>query len=450
MKILLVDDEEVALRSVKRLLKLRGWNEVETCESGTTAVHRIKSVDFDLVLLDLLMPEVDGFKVLETAKPFRPYTEFIMLTALDDVSAAVRAIRLGAYDYLIKPVEKERLFLCCERAYEHKGLRTGFCGDSAIPQAFADTVTQNSRMRTLFGYAQIMARSDVPVLITGESGTGKELMAQGIHRAGLVAGGPFVAVNTASVPETLFESQFFGHLTGAFTGAEHDFKGYFAQADGGTLFLDEIGELPLKLQSRLLRVLEEQLITPLGDTRPIRVSVRVVAASNRDLDRACQQGEFRLDLLYRIKGAHVHLPPLRERREDIPLLAAHFLERACRRWGKEVRGFSSQAMEVLQRKNFPGNIRELAQMVERAVLLAETNTILPQHLGEDLPPAPSPERQLCTLKENEDLHVAYVLTHTRGDRKEVARILGITVRQVQRKLSAMRDDPRWKTTLGDI
>ena len=444
MKILIVDDEEISLTSVKRILNWQGIRDVEICNNGKDAITRIKEQDFDIVLLDLLMPEVDGMQVLESTKPFRPQTEFIILTAVDDIPTTVKAIRQGAYDYLVKPVDNELLFLSIERAYERKGLLAGLStkarrdlGD--IPPAFFDTVTQNPQMKALISYAQVMARSGNPIMITGESGTGKELMAQGIHRAGPAPNGPFVAVNVSAIPVTMFESQFFGHARGAFTGADNSYQGFFEQADGGTLFLDEIMELPIGLQSKLLRVLEDKTFTPLGRAKHIQVDIRLISATNMNIDRACQEGKFRIDLMYRLKSAYIHLPPLRERREDIPLLVDHFLRRACKRHGKDIQGISSEAMELLINKDYIGNIRELSQIVENAVILADTPIILPAHLGEITEPLSSlSSRKLCTFKENYDLHLAFVMNHTKGDRREAARILGITVRQLQRKLAEMK------------
>ncbi len=456
MRILVVDDEVVALNSVRRLLKRRGFSNVEICDNGRDAISRIKNKDFDIVLLDLLMPEVDGFQVLKSTKPFKPQTEFILVTAVDDIASAVRAVRLGAYDYLVKPVDNERLILSIERAYEHKGLLAGLAGARtgsravAIPEAFSDLVTQCPRMAELLSYAAVMARSGNPILISGESGTGKELLAGGIHRMDSSAGVPFIAVNVPSVPETLFESQFFGHIKGAFTGADKGHPGFFEQADGGTLFLDEIGELPLQLQAKLLRVLEEKSVLRISETTPISIDVRIISATNQDLDKACQEGRFRLDLLYRLKAAHIHLPPLREREGDILLLASYFQKNACTKHDKTISGFSPEAMDILVRKEYPGNVRELAALVENAVLLAESGLILPQHLGMEYVAVPSFARTLCNLKENSNVHFAFVLAQTKGDRQKTARILGVSVRQVQRKIALMKDNPRWKSLFGDI
>ena len=455
MKILIVDDEEVSLASVRRLLRWRGIRDVEICDNGRDAIRRIRQEDFDIVLLDLLMPETDGLQVLEAAKPYKPHTEFIILTAVDDISTTVKAIRMGAYDYLVKPVDNEMLFLSIERAYERKGLLVGLSvatrqGHPEVPAAFSDIITQCPRMISLLSYAQVMARAGNPVLITGESGTGKELVARGIQRAGTCANGPFVAVNVSAIPATMFETQFFGHARGAFTGAEANYRGYFEQANGGILFLDEIGELPLVLQAKLLRVLEDKSLVPLGGSKPVPIDVRVISATNTDLDQACQEGNFRLDLLYRLKSAHIHMPPLRDRQEDIPLLASFFLKKACQRHGKDIHGFSPEALDVLGLGDYPGNVRELAQILENAVLLADSEIILPHHLGLS-PPRPSLfARRLCSLKENDDIQLAYVLMQTSGDRKQSARILGITVRQLQRKLAQMKKDPLWAPVVSDL
>lgn len=353
MKILVVDDEPVALTSIRRLLNRRGLRDIRLCQGGAEAIRLIKAEDFDVILLDILMPDVDGLEVLESTKPFRPDIEFVVLTAVDDVASAVKAIRFGAFDYLVKPVENERLLMAIERAYERRGLRAGLAGSyrgsgrAEIPEAFAAVITRNPRMIELLSYARIMARGNNPILITGESGTGKELMARGIHKAGPAAAGPFVPVNVSAIPESLFESQIFGHIKGAFTGALTEYKGFFEQADDGTLFLDEIGELPLSLQAKLLRVIEEQTLSPIGSTRSVPVNVRIVSATNIDIDEALRTGKFRLDLMCRLKSAHIHLPPLSEREGDIPLLADHFLGEACRQYGRRIRGFSAPATEIL-------------------------------------------------------------------------------------------------------
>ena len=447
MKILVVDDEPVAVSSIRLILKRRGVRNVVTCDNGAAAIDLIKQGDFDIVILDLLMPGVDGFQVLEAAKPFKPEVEFVILTAMDDVASAVKSVQLGAYDYLVKPVDNDRLFMAIERAYERRGLRAGLAGsctrvkEAEIPEAFSAIITRNPRMIELLSYAQIMARSNNPIMITGESGTGKELMARGLHQAGPAADGPFVAVNVSAIPETIFESQVFGHVRGAFTGAGAGYKGFFQQADGGTLFLDELGELPLRMQPKLLRVIEEQTVVPLGSNRPVPVNVRIVSATTVDVDKAMKEGKFRLDLMCRLKSVHIHLPPLRERDGDIPHLAEHFFVQACERYQKTLRGFSPAAMEVLMRKELPGNIRSLIHEVENAVLLADGELIEPQHLGAAEQSVPLAARTLCSLKEDHFRQVAFVMAATGGDTGQAARILGISVRQVQRLMLRIREQP---------
>jgi DNA-binding NtrC family response regulator len=451
MRILVVDDEVVAVDAIRRILKYRGYRQINTCQEGREAVERIRETDFDVVLLDILMPDMDGLQVLEKTKPLRPLTEFIMVTALDQTETAVQAMHRGAYDYLVKPIDPERIVLSIEKAFERRALVAGQAGGQAgskktdLPQAFKHMVTESPRMREIIDYAHTMARGGRPILITGETGTGKELFARGIHGAGPYADGPFVSVNVTSVPESLFESLFFGHGKGAFTGAEKSHAGYFEQANHGVLYLDEIGELPLTLQTKLLRVLEEKTVVRLGEGEYRNLDLGVISSTNRDLDEACREGLFRLDLLYRIKSAHVHLPPLRERPLDISALATHFLKQVSLSQGKNVKRISPEAMAQLLREPFPGNVRELANAVENAVLLTDTDVLYPAHFGSgrSVPPLMATERVLCSLKENEAAHVAFVLQQTAGDRKEVARILNVTVRQVQRKLVQLKDHPRW-------
>ena len=455
----MVDDEQIALTSVKRLLRRRDLRKVEICDNGSEAIKWIKEQDFDIVLLDLLMPEIDGIQVLEATKAYKPHTEFIILTAVDDVATSVKAIRLGAYDYLVKPVDNKRLLLTIQRAYERKCLVAGKAGTYSergkkeISKAFDPIITQEPRMKEILFYTQIMARGGNPVLITGETGTGKELLAKGIHYCGPFSDGPFIPVNVSSIPESLFESHFFGHIKGSFTSASQNHIGYFEQANNGTLFLDEIGELPLNLQVKLLRVLDDSKITRIGEIKPRHVNVQIVSASNSDLNKACQNGTFRLDLFYRLNSTHIYIPPLRERKADIPLIVQFYLRKAAKLFNKNIQGFSPDAMELLTRLDFPGNVRELIQIVENAVLLAETNMILPIHLGINsfsLPQKLSFNRKLCGLRENEEIHIAYVFSYTEGDKKQVADILGISVRQVQRKVARMKKNPHWKSSFYGI
>lgn len=449
-----MDDEPIALKSLKRLLHRRGIEACDVAESGSEALRLLERGRYDVILLDIIMPGMGGMQVLEAAAPAHPDTEFIMLTAMDDTSLAVRATKLGAYDYLVKPVDNDRLLLAIERAYEHKGLKAGIgaslCGGQAHPLSkhFDDFMTRSSRMRELLAYIEVMAASDIPILICGESGTGKELVARGIHRASRYAAGPFVPVNMSSIPDALFESHFFGHTKGAFTGAA-DYVGYFEQANGGTLFLDEVGDLPLHLQPKLLRVLEDKIFARLGDSRPMRVDVRIVSASNKDLDAECRTNRFRSDLLFRLKSAFICLPPLRERPADIPVLAEHFAQEAARNMGKPAMRLSPEALRQLSGGNYPGNVRELRQLVTNAVIVADGSVIAPHHFPWGNRVERAEARSLSSLKENEDAHVVYVLRQTEGDRNAAARILGVSLRHLQRKIAGLRNDPTWSDLLGD-
>jgi len=456
MKIFVVDDEQIVLTSVRRLLRRRGMTDVKICDKGKDAVEIILSNDFDIVLLDVLMPDIDGLQVLDSTKAHKPQTEFIMVTAVEDVATSVRAIRMGAYDYLVKPVDPERLYMTIERAFERKGLKAGQAGSlgaqrgPAIPEDFSEIITRNPRMIELIRYAHIVARSGLPILVCGESGTGKELFARSIHRTARSARKPFVPVNVAAIPETLFESQFLGHAAGAFTGATGEHIGYFEQADEGTLYMDEIGELPSAQQVKFLRVLEDRTITRLGENQPKEVDVQIVASTNADLETACREGRFRLDLYYRINTGMIHVPPLRERVDDLPLLAEHFLSIAAHRFDKPIRGFSSAAMDALAMREFPGNIRELIGVINNAVLMCEDDSIQTDHLGQPIQEASLFSRRPCTLKEAAEEHVAYILTHNQDSLQKTADTLGISVRQVQRRLADMRESPRWAKVLSQM
>lgn len=436
MRILIVDDEIEALISLKRLLKRAGFNNVDTTEFGKKAVELIKANEYDVVLLDLLLPDLHGQEILEATKPYRPETEFIILSAVDELQSAVTAVRSGAYDYLVKPTEPERIILSIERAFERKGLKRSLKVSQNIEQeigisdVFSEIITQSRKMKEVLSYTEVMTQSGNPILITGESGTGKELLARAIHKLGSNAAGPFLPVNVASVPESLFESQFFGHTTGAFTGAK-EFEGYFKLANGGTLFLDEIGELPLNQQVKFLRVLEDKQVTSIGETSPKPVNVRIVSATNIDIDEACKNGKFRMDLLYRLKSAHVHLPPLRERKGDIELLTNVFIEKFSKLHNKVISSTHPEVFNVLPQRTFKGNIRELSQIIENAVLLSSGNQLTPKDIGAEYF-ADEVDDKLLSLKENTKLHINKVLEFTKGDKRKASEILGVSLRQVQR------------------
>jgi len=446
MNILIVDDEMSVLTSVKRVLNRKGFKKIEFSTDGEKAIIMMKNKYYDLVLLDVLMPRCDGLSVLQATKSCNPGVEFIMLTALDDVATAVKSIHMGASDYLVKPVDNDRLLQSVRQVLKRKDMFNGidFSGvgrmENNIPKAFEEIKTQSYQMIHLLNYAQAMSTSNAPILITGDSGTGKELMARAIHKAGPKPKGPFIATNITSTPDTLFDSHLFGYCKGAYTGATTDCPGIFEQADKGTIFLDEIGELPFPNQAKLLRVLEDKIVTRLGDTRPRKIDVRIVSSTNSDLKKACRKGRFRLDLFYRLRGVHIHLPSLKDRQGDIPFLAVTFLKQVCERYNKNIEGFTSEAMDILNDYDYPGNIRELFNLIENAVIFCNENFIFPRHIDKNIISDTNIPNELHTLKEASKRYIAYVLKKTDGNKKKAAEILGVSLRHIQRRSSEIMKD----------
>ena len=380
--ILVVDDEESAIRSVRRTLRTHGFEHVLTCDdprevSSTLEKHRVS-----LLLLDLLMPHLSGEEVLGEVARSHPDLPVIVVTAEQDVRTAVRCMKQGAVDYLLKPVTSEQLAETVERAleqsalrWENARLREQFFGERLEhAECFEGILTRDPGMLRMFGYLEAISRGTQPVLITGETGTGKELVARALHAVSAREGN-FVAVNGAGLDDTMFSDTLFGHTTGAFTGATGDRVGRLEAADSGTLFLDEIGNLPLHLQSKLLSVLEQKKVFPVGSTRSVDIDVRVVAATNMPRDRLMDESHFRQDLLFRLNTVEIFLPPLRERREDIPPLVDYYLNLYCRKYGKRPRKISQSAMRALTGYDWPGNIRALRHALERGVILAEGDTL---------------------------------------------------------------------------
>ncbi|MGZ6144378.1 MAG: sigma-54-dependent transcriptional regulator, partial [Myxococcales bacterium] len=378
-------------------------------------------------------------ELLKLIKERAPGTECVMLTANESIPTVIRAVRLGAYDYLVKPILPEQLSQALERVLERRRLVETLqlrSGSATLkrPEAFADFVTGDPTLRRLLREAELHAGCDIPVLITGETGVGKEVLARAVHRCSPRAGGPFVAVNMLAVSPALFESEFFGHARGAFTGAERDRAGYLAQAGGGTLFLDEVGDLPIEIQGKLLRVLQEREYTPVGKTRAERADVRFVAATNQDLDGRVKDGRFRKDLFYRLQFAHLHLPPLRERVGDVPLLVAHIL-------GDRTK-LDEEALARLERHDWPGNVRELRGLLEAARNLADGGVIEPEHLRLKPPPRASPPApasgatSFATLEEVERAHILAAYEGLGRNKTRAARALDIGLHTLQRKLKA--------------
>jgi DNA-binding NtrC family response regulator len=384
-RILIIDDERVMLRAWERILTGENY-QVETCDNGVEGLARAQQEAFDVVLLDIMMPNISGMDVLRELKAKVPELEIIMMTAYATIDTAVAAIKLGAYDYLVKPFENiDSVVNVVRRAVERRRLidrNRQLESELEVRDRFEGMVGSSLKMRDVFKLVEGVAYSSASVLIQGESGTGKELVAKAIHYRSPRKDRAFVVINCSALTETLLESELFGHVKGAFTGAIANKKGLFELADGGTIFLDEIGEIPPATQVKLLRVLQEGEVKRVGSNETVRVDVRVVAATNSDLQEGMKRGTFREDLFYRLNVISIQLPPLRERREDIPLLAYHFLRKYSERMGKKIERIAPEALALLQAYRWAGNVRELENVIERAVVLQHGDTVVPS----DLPP----------------------------------------------------------------
>jgi DNA-binding NtrC family response regulator len=439
--ILVVDDEQHTREGLRAGLKGRNREILlaEDAEHALAALHRAK---IDLMIADIRMPGMDGMELLQKSKEKYPDTEVVMLTGHGTVEQAVEAMREGAYDYLMKPVNLDELDLLVEKVLEKRRLELSeeFYQRRYPPQpALEGMLGVSPQMQAIFERIQQVARSRATVLITGESGTGKELAARAIHQASGRAERRFVPVNCSALTESLLESELFGHERGAFTGAYKQKKGYFEIADGGTIFLDEIAETNSATQVKLLRILETREFERVGGTATIRVDVRLVAATNADLGRLVEQGRFREDLYYRLRVVTIHIPPLRERKEDVPLLIRHFVEELARENGKPSLSIDREAVEVLARQDWPGNVRHLRNTVESLVVLAKADRIT----LDDLPPeirGSSPQESVIVvprsipLKEVERKVILETLKDQKGNRTRTAEVLGIGRRTLIRKL----------------
>jgi DNA-binding NtrC family response regulator len=376
-RILIVEDDDIFLRPLQRSLEVAGY-EVLTRPSGEDALELLKNDDVDAVLTDKRLPGMDGVEVVRRLKAEHPEATVVIMTAYGTIDSAVESMRLGAADYLVKPFEVAELLIVIRQAIELQEFRTASRANLRKNQerfTLANVLTQDPRMRDLFEELQSVADLDTTVLVHGETGVGKELLARSIHFSGKRREKPFVAVNCAAIPAELFESELFGVRKGAFTSAWESRRGFFQMANGGTLLLDEIGEMPLALQSKLLRAIEEKRVTPIGSDRVLEIDVRFIATTNKDLQAETEHGRFRRDLFYRLSVMPVRVPPLRERPGDVPLLAQHFLEASARRSKKMMRAIAPGAMQALCRYAWPGNVRELENVIERAVIVAKGDTI---------------------------------------------------------------------------
>lgn len=446
-RVLVVDDEPNITRVLGTFLSRAGW-EVHTFHNPVEALEALPSLDPDVVVSDLSMPEMTGTQLLQAMRERGLTMPMLVITAYGSVDSAVEAMKCGAFDYLCKPFELDRVKIAVQRAYLHRQLQRE---NEHLRQELQATyrsgniIGSSPRMLEVFRLIEKAARSHATVLVLGESGTGKELVARALHYNSLRANKRFVAVSCAALPNELLESELFGHEKGAFTGANWQRIGRFELADHGTLFLDEIGDISLNVQTKLLRVLQEREIDRVGGAKPIKVDVRLVSATNQDLPACIAKGSFREDLYYRLKVVEIHLPPLRDRKEDIPLLARHFVEKFAKRDGRAMEGVSADAMEVLDAYDWPGNIRELENSIEHAIVMADegarqiTPELLPSHLWKGRtavpfqPTAAMPERRRGfseIMAETERAMLLSALDEHHWDLAQAADALGITLRSM--------------------
>ena len=439
-RLLVIDDESNMRHMLAAMLKNSGYS-VDTASEGLEGMKMLERSSYDFILCDIKMPKMDGMTFLKTAGDLVKHSTVIMMSAYGTVETAIEAMKLGAYDYISKPFKSDEVTLTLKKAEERERLKkeNNFLRERIrIIQAdnrFDRMVGQSKAMQAVFELAQKVARHNTTVLITGESGTGKELIARGIHFYSERADGHLIPVNCGGIPENLLESEMFGYKKGAFTGADRDKAGLFEAAEGGTLFLDEIGELPLSLQVKLLRVLQESEVRPVGDPKTHKVDVRVITATAKNLEAEMRRGTFREDLFYRLNVMQIHLPPLRERTEDIPPLCQLFIERFNGELKKNIASISPGAMSHLMKHPWPGNVRELENVIQRAVVLADQDALLPEHLPGSVVTGLE-NGHLDTLFEGFSLKEAQrslekklivkALTETGGNRTRAARLLEIS------------------------
>ncbi len=440
--LLIVDDEAAILESLKRLLERDGYH-VQTAASAEEALGILQKESFDLLLTDLKLPHLSGLELLRLVRKLAPDMEVILMTAFGQVEDAVEAMKEGAYDFIQKPVKKSVLSKVLDKARERRKLireNRQLRAQLADREADRILVGHSPAFRRLLDLIRQVAPSEATVLLRGESGTGKELAAREIHRLSSRSQAPFVAVNCAALPESIIESELFGYIRGAFTGAGPDRPGRFRQADGGTLFLDEIGDLAPAVQVKLLRVLQEGEIEPVGVDRPVSVNVRLLAATHRNLEDLVATGRFREDLYYRLNVISLTLPPLRERTDDIPLLAAHFMTRFNHKNNKKFLGITPDALDVLATHHWPGNVRELENVMERAVVLGRGEFLNMEHLPPELTTL-IPSGGSITLpigipmEEIERTVIRETLRFTGQNKQDAARLLGIATRTIYRRLA---------------
>ncbi len=428
--ILIVEDEETLRESLKRVFIKEGFN-VDVAGSAEEALSLCEENLYDVIISDIILPGMDGIELLAKIRQLIPEQIFIVITAYASVNTAIQALRLGAYDYIMKPIIHEEIKQVVRNAIKQKQLlKENLILKQEIVKHydFTNIIGESKAIKSIIEEIKKIADTRSTVLLLGETGTGKELFARVIHHSSSRQNMPFIPINCSAIPENLLESELFGHVKGAFTGAVTSKKGLLEEADGGTVFLDEIGDMPQSLQSKFLRVLEDQEIRPVGSTKSKKVNIRIITATNKDLNELVKKGIFREDLFYRINVISINLPPLRNRREDIEPLANFYVNKFAKNLGKDVNKISSEAISLLVSYNWPGNVRELQNVIERAVILAEGDTILPEHLPENLRTTETFfEEALNTGLSIEDYTRAFVLKyqHLYGE-QELAEKLGIT------------------------
>jgi two-component system response regulator HydG len=438
-RIVVADDHPEMLRLLGDELADAGY-EVELCAGAEEALGALRRLPVDVILSDVRMGKMDGFALLERVRAEAPHVPVILMTAFGAIETAIQAIKQGAFHFVTKPLRTTEVLLFVERALADRRLRD----DSATLRRLAARqvmIGDSQPMQALRALVQRLAASDAPVLVLGESGTGKELVAKALHAQGARSAGPFVAINCTALPEALLESELFGHARGAFTGANVTRRGLFVEADGGTLFLDEIGDMPPGLQPKLLRVLDDGEVRPIGADAARRVDVRIVTATNQDLEQRVRQSAFRADLFYRLNVVPITVPPLRERPSDVELLVAHFLAEArAKNRTAAVRGFSPALIAALKRAPWPGNVRELENVVERLVILSGHEVVDVEDLERHAPssytePTPLEEakQRLPSLKQLELDYIGWVIAHCGGNKTRAAEILGIDVSTIHRR-----------------
>lgn len=431
--ILIIDDEEHMRWALERAMQQEGYH-TWLASRGPDGLKIIKEEDPSLVILDLKMPEMDGLEVLKHALEINPKLPVIILTAHGTIETAIDAMKMGAVDYITKPFDLDELKLVIKQNLVVAQLATEVSFlRSQLTKEYSNMVGESQAFQEVVHLIERVSHTNVNVLITGESGTGKEVVAVAIHRNSLRKNGPFVPVNCAALPEQLLESELFGHEKGAFTGAYSRKIGRFELADNGTIFLDEIGELPLSMQAKLLRVLQEKSFERVGGTKTLNVDVRVIAATNRQLEKAIEDGQFRQDLYYRLNVMPINIPPLRERREDIPLLVDHIMDKLRPTYGEKI--VSDEALELIRRYDWPGNVRELQNVIERANIISPEHQIFPEHLPEEIRGEKTKSDQTLDIKlpdegvsleEVEKQYLIKALEKSNGNQSKAAELLGIT------------------------